>query len=450
MPKKSAASKLADVSLKALKSYNKTYGKAWDFGANYSSEGTGLEVFFNNELFPKIRETEDVVQDLGNRFNRFYVEVPLIAQLSETYTIADSVPIDINLNKNGLNMLEHHYRKIITKLYGNGEIRKTKFTINNNDMRQRFMTLGDMTKFALRLYQKSISDINLKEEQEVKGMMIDYALNYTKEKRTVTNMKELIKAVNLALLNLQNNSHKYNEADTASGGNVARYTTVSKLNDLYILTTDEVKEELLNTVIANTYNVQGLDISSHIISFDDLGGVYRLTEDVTLTASSLPILNYYGDYESAVGDVLLEGTTFTFDVTSLSDFQGKIEEVKPTTDLFAFVFDIRSLRLRRNTQNMLQPSFYNPENGNTNYWLHYYQQKNISPFYNKIVITGEDEGYVKKVEIVNENPIPVQQIGTATVNVNNQTPVPVTQNGTADVKVTNTTTEPVNTKEVTE
>ena len=63
-----------------------------------------------------------------------------------------------------------------------------------------------------------------------------------------------------------------------------------------------------------------------------------------------------------------------------------MEEIKPKTEYFAGILDIRSIRLRRNTQGMLQPPFRNSENGNVNHWLHYYTQKNMVPFYNKITI----------------------------------------------------------------
>ena len=43
-----------------------------------------------------------------------------------------------------------------------------------------------------------------------------------------------------------------------------------------------MKTFLLDTKLANTYQVEGLDLSERIISFDDLGGIWKLTEDVTI------------------------------------------------------------------------------------------------------------------------------------------------------------------------
>lgn len=43
-------------------------------------------------------------------------------------------------------MLKRNYPKMATKLYGQGVLKKTKFTLNNNDTRHNFLTLGDATK----------------------------------------------------------------------------------------------------------------------------------------------------------------------------------------------------------------------------------------------------------------------------------------------------------------
>src|SRR5699024_9448523 len=99
---------------------------------------------------------------------------------------------------------------------------------------------------ALAVYKKRISDINVSEETEVKGTIIDYALNHVKDKRTVTSRDELFTEIFEGILNIQNNSTKYNEADTASGGTLGRYTTVSKLSDIVILTNDSMKTYLLD------------------------------------------------------------------------------------------------------------------------------------------------------------------------------------------------------------
>ncbi len=54
-----------------------------------------------------------------------------------------------------------------------------------------------------------------------------------------------------------------------------------------ILTTDSVKAYLLNTKIANTFQIAGLDLTNHIISFDDLGGIWKITDDATIAASDI-------------------------------------------------------------------------------------------------------------------------------------------------------------------
>ena len=296
----------------------------------------------------------------------------------------------MNLSKTEELMLKRNYPKMATKLYGQGVLKKTKFTLNNNDTRHNFLTLGDATKYALAVYKKRISDINVSEETEVKGTIIDYALNHVKDKRTVTSRDELFTEIFEGVLNLQNNSTKYNEADTASGGTLGRYTTVSKLSDIVILTNDSMKTYLLDTKLANTFQVAGLDLSDRIISFDDLGGLWKTTADVTISESAtLEKFGYMGDYQVNAGDIVPEGSVLTFDVSDLTEFAGNVEEIKPDSDLFAYVFDINKLRYRRHTKGMLKQPFYNGEFDEITYWLHYYSFKSMSPFYNSILVTGE-------------------------------------------------------------
>src|SRR5699024_11280771 len=98
-------------------------------------------------------------------------------------------------------------------------------------------------------------------------------------------------------LNLQNNSAKYNEANTASGCAVGPYTTVTDLKNIAILTSDSMKTFLLDTKLANTFQVAGLDLSDRIISFDDLGGLWKLTADVTISnEKTVEYFRAFNDY----------------------------------------------------------------------------------------------------------------------------------------------------------
>ena len=378
------------ASMKALDQYNSDFSAQWDFGTNWSNVATDFETFINKYLFPKLNETAVHNVALGNRFEWLAKEIDFIGQYSEEYVILDTLPVNMNLSKTEELMLKRNYPHMATKLYGQGVLKKTKFTLNNNDTRHNFLTLGDATKYALAVYKKRISDINVSEETEVKGTIIDYALNHVKDKRTVTSRDELFTEIFEGILNIQNNSTKYNEADTASGGTLGRYTTVSKLSDIVILTNDSMKTYLLDTKLANTFQVAGLDLSDRIISFDDLGGLWKTTADVTISESAtLEKFGYMGDYQVNAGDIVPEGSVLTFDVSDLTEFAGNVEEIKPDNDLFAYVFDINKLRYRRHTKGMLKQPFYNGEFDEITYWLHYYSYKSMSPFYNSILVTGE-------------------------------------------------------------
>lgn len=383
------ANEIGTSTLTALKQFNHDYSKQWTFGENWTNVNKDFETFINKYLFPKISETVLIQKALGNRFDWLAKEVDFIGQYSEEYVILDTLPVNMNLSKNAELMLKRNYPRMATKLYLQPILRKVKFTLNNNDVRLNFATLGDATQYALGVYRKALSDINVAEEREIKAMLVDYALNQTKEKRTVASREELFTAVFEGVLNIQNNSERYNEADKASGGTLGRYTTVSSLKDVVILTTDAMKTFLLDTKLANTYQVNGLDLSDRIISFDTLGGIYKVTEDITVASEdTITAFRQMGDYQIAIGDVIPKDSVFTFDISKIVELAESVEELKPNNDLFAYVFDVNKLRYRRNTKGMMKEPFYNGEFDEVTYWLHYASFKSISPFFNSILVTG--------------------------------------------------------------
>lgn len=377
---------IAEATKSAILQFNNDTQNSWSFGANWNNQGTSFETFVNNYLFPKLNETLIVETVNGNRFDFLAKEVDFIGQYSEEYVILDSVPISMDLTKSAELMLKRNYPRMASKIYQQGILKKVKFTLNNNDSRLNFATIGDAIKYAISVYKKKISDINVAEEAEYKAMLLDYSLNFTADKRTVSSMQGLFQELSKAILNLQNNSAKHNETVTASGGAIGRYTTTSKLNDLLIVTTDEAKAYLLDTKLANTFQVAGIDLSSKIISFDDLGGTFKTNKDIKVTKKIKEGLEAMGDYQVEIDDLIPKSTIFTFDVTKLFD-TADIEEIKPTGEFFAMLFDVRGLRYKRCTKGMLKEPFYNGEFDETTHWIHYYSMKAISPFYNKVVIT---------------------------------------------------------------
>lgn len=376
----------------ALQDFNHTQGRAWTLGTNWTNVGTEFETFINKFLFPKLNETALIQSALGNSFEWLAKEVDFVGQYSEEYVIRDTIPTTMDLSKDEALMLKRNYPQMITKLYGPGIMRKMKFTLNNNDQRMNFAKLSDGVKYAIGVYKKKISDINVDEERQIRAMLVDYAENVTpaKARRTATSEEDLFNKIAEALMNLQNNSDKYNEARLASGGAIARYTTVTKLSKIAILTTDAMKAYLLNTKLANTFASEGIDISKRIISFEDLGGAFRAKEDTTLSAEAVTAFRELGDYQTTATDIIPKGSVVTFDVNEFlpEEDAAKFEEIKPSSDLWAYIFDLDAIKYNRYTKGMLKEPFYNPEFDEVTHWIHYYSMKAISPFYNKILITG--------------------------------------------------------------
>lgn len=376
---------LAQALQDSLTDYNNDFQKAYTLGTNYSNIGTQFETYVNKYLFPKIASTKLINTELGNRFNFLAHEVANIAQLNEEYVILDSVPVDLNLDKEAELMLKRNYPAMATRLYGQGVHKKMKFTLNDNSNRLNWSTLGDAIKYSTAVYRKKISDINVSEEAEIKAMLVDYALTHVKETRKVRDLDDLATAIITGMLDLQDNTSKFNESSEASGGAVGRYTTQTKLEDMLIITTNKVKTFLLDTKVANTFQIAGLDFTNHVMSFNDLGGVYKLKEDATVTQADVAKFRAMGNYQAEKGDTISAGVVFTFDVSGMS-FASKVEEIKPDTDEWAMIIDDRSIYYDRNTAKLNPTSFYNNELDEYNYWLHYYSFKAISPFYNKMVI----------------------------------------------------------------
>ena len=383
-------SKTAEALSQSLKQWNTDKNLAWDLGTNYSNVGTQFETYVNKYLFPKLSETLNSNVDLGNRFNFLAKETPYISQLTEEYVVLDSVPIDLNLDREETLLLKRNYPKMATRLYGQGVHKKEKFTLNDNENRLNWLTLSDAIKYAVQVYQKRISDINVDEEREFKAMLVDYAMNHVQASsvKTKQGIEDFTNAIFESVLNLQNNSSAYNEASVASGGAIGRYTTQTPLKDMLIVTTDAVKAYLLDTKIANTFQVSGLDLTNHVISFDDLGGNYMTTAPVTLNQQDVDYMAGFGDYQAKVGDVIQKDVVFTYDISKAQSFKASVKELKPTDDYFAMILDIRGLYYKRNTQKLAPVPFYNGEFDEYTYFMHYYSFKAISPFYNKIVVKG--------------------------------------------------------------
>ena len=376
---------LTEVVKESLDQFNLSKGKDYDFGTSWYKVSKDFNDLVSNFLFPKMNESTLIVKPLGNRFDFLAVEDDNVAQLSEEYVILDSIPVNLDLNKERIQLLETNYPKIANMVYGSGKAKKVKFTLDDTFVRRNFVTLKDAINFVLGVYAKKVSDINVNEEQEMKTTLITYALDVTREKRTATDVNDMIDKTYIALLNLQNNSSLYNESIEIVA---LPYTTQTELKDILIITSDSLKYKILNTKIANTFNSAGLDITNHIMSFDNFNNMYRAEKDIKVTAEILEIFKIMGDYQMAINDVIPKGSIFHFEESVLGDKLKTITDLKKVTidGEFVFILDINKIKYKRNTKDMLVKHF-NPEFKETNYWLHYYSKKNISPFYNNILIT---------------------------------------------------------------
>lgn len=380
------AKTLTELVKESLQEFNTKNGKTFDFGQSWYNVSNDFNDYVTNYLFPKLNESEIVVKPLGNRFEFLAQEVENFGALTEEYVILDSVPVNLDLNKERTLLLNTNYPKIANKVYGCGKNKKMKFTIDDSFLRRNFNTLKDAIDFALAVYSKKISDINVIEENEIKSILLYYAKNYTSLKKTVLSVEDLINQTYISLLNIQNNSSLYNECNSIID---IPYTTQSKLDDILIITSDELKYKILDTKIANTFDSKGLDITKHIISFDTFNNMFITKKDIKVTQDIKTFLNNLGDYQVELNDTILKNTIFFIQSEKLQK-----EFLKLSTDFsqieindnFVYILDINKIKYKRNTKDMLK-KFYNAEFNETNFFIHYYTKKTISPFYNNIFIS---------------------------------------------------------------
>lgn len=380
------AKTLTELVKESLQEFNTKNGKTFDFGQSWYNVSNDFNDYVTNYLFPKLNESEIVVKPLGNRFEFLAQEVENFGALTEEYVILDSVPVNLDLNKERTLLLNTNYPKIANKVYGCGKNKKMKFTIDDSFLRRNFNTLKDAIDFALAVYSKKISDINVIEENEIKSILLYYAKNYTSLKKTVLSVDDLINQTYISLLNIQNNSSLYNECNNIID---IPYTTQSKLDDILIITSDELKYKILDTKIANTFDSKGLDITKHIISFDTFNNMFITKKDIKVTQDIKTFLNKLGDYQVELNDTILKDTIFFIQSDKLQK-----EFLKLSTDFsqieindnFVYILDINKIKYKRNTKDMLK-KFYNAEFNETNFFIHYYTKKTISPFYNNIFIS---------------------------------------------------------------
>ncbi|MCR6590473.1 hypothetical protein [Lactococcus petauri] len=362
----------------------------WITGTNWDNTGTPFETFINKTLFPKINSTDFEQVALGNTFDIIAVEMEegMIGQITEEVVIADSLPQGLDLTEDVQALLRVNYPKLITKLYQEGAFRVKRFTLNNNDMRLNYLTLGDATKMAGGAFINAISGINLDEERQILAMIIDYYNNYG-TKIEVDSLDELYDTVLETMQNFQRPDHIYNEASEASGGALARYSTSSNLEDLIILSTNKIVTQLLNTKVANTFQLAGLDVTSRFLGWRTLSWTYKTTADVTITeANTIATFSAMGFEGFGNGKVIPANSAFTFDLSKLPEFANKFELITPkdkagkavTNENVVYIMDEQKIRYKRSTQDMIKIPFYNNLRDETTHALHFYTFKALSPF----------------------------------------------------------------------
>lgn len=381
----------------SINQWNQTTGASWTLGTSWDSVGTDFETFVHKNFFPVLTETIINLPTIGNPFQWLAKQRVLNGGYRQEFAVVDQVPTGVNLNTDGKLIIDPLYPKVKTRLYQNGFRRKMKFTIDlSGDILQNFLTLEDGIEYVIAQYISSLNSINIAEYREMFGAIVDYThSNLTKyQKRTVDSLDEAIDKTYELMKAMQRPSSAFNEGILAAGPAVSRLTRKTPLDRIMILCSDRAATRILNTNIANTFQIAGLDISDHILNFPTIedtppmDGVFKVTEDVIINdPDTLAYLKAMGMYNTLTGTVFKEGAVFTFDITTLKDFKGKYEQIGLKDDSDIILIDTASIMYYQDTSNMVR-TFENPEIDAITYYLKYTSTKNISPFTNKAVITS--------------------------------------------------------------
>lgn len=373
----------------ALEAFNLDRGfnqtNAWSWGMNWKVNTDDFLNFTNEYLVPRLNALELLMYNHTNRFQRFYKENEFILSPDQEFTFSDIVPTSVNLASDAVHEFEQYFAQVKSKLYPPGQVKSTKISFNDIAMRiGAGSTFKDMVKLVVSTFGHRLSMFNYFEERETLGMIIDYANTQTKAKRTASSLMDAIQKLNVAIMDMQEASNEYNEAESASGDGTV--LTSAKLQDIVIITSNEIKARILDTYIANLFNSQGLDLTSHIISFNKLGGVYRINKNVTISAEHAYKMHKKGIYNVKEGDTLFMGTILSYNPQEVGIQDSDFNEIKANSDNFIYVFDKNILKLEQNTKNMLgQPTHLNTVR-TTTYVPMYITRKAMRPFFNNVVI----------------------------------------------------------------
>lgn len=375
-------------------------------GINWSNIGQELfETYINKYLFPKINSTSLIRVVMNDRFAPYTVDTDVIGQFFEEYIFTDIVPTQLKLDNDEMMNLRRNYAQMRTKLYREGNYFKYKFTANDNDFRLNWSTFDDAIKALAGIYNNMIDSFNIWCEKSKKATIIDYALHFVKSREKVDSMEALVKSININMLDMQDKTTDYNEADTASGNPLTEKTMSSNLEDILIITDTKTKEYMLNSIIANTFANTGLDLSNHIMSFKTLGGTWITTDNVVISdPNTISKFTAMGMWEPRNGGGLHipKGSIFTFDVSKLTEFADKAEEYKPKSDYFAFMIDTNGLRFRQNTKGMAKKPIYLQDTDEWQHMFMFYAMFAISPFAQKHLVYSDDKDVSENVYVTGE------------------------------------------------
>jgi hypothetical protein len=405
------ATKLSNKTLQAINltmsniNANNTSQGQITLGSNFSATGINIDSFLMDNFFPTLFATYNVTRKLNDRWTNATKSISENrGAYTQEYVFADAMNVGLKFTDRGRIQFERNVPQTLTKIYGAGYYMHRVWTFDNTQIRQNMSTFAELLTYYGTAVEKILSDTAMQNEYVKTASILQYQPYAKDVTNTVTDDDSFVKAIYEKTLAMLEKSAAHNEASAAqkmvtNPALALRYTSMSDLEDIYILTSTKTKALLLNSYIANTFNAAGIDLLSHVISYDSFDIAVQLTDDVTLTADDVAAIKVlYQDIQPQIGDVVYKDSIFTFDTASMlqvPSFAGKLQTLSPfvadggtlAKDYFAAILDVNALNFLVDFQNM----FGEPQKIGggiaTQHFLNYYQNNYISVFENKAYIT---------------------------------------------------------------
>lgn len=383
--KKQNELKMAELMVEAQDMFIGQINQPFEFGTETAN--VHLENFIVNALFPKMKAQHSVTNDLRNKFSRFVKLVPSAGEIIEVYGLLDMTPVDLGLDESGLELFKNNFAQVVALQYTNQVAKKAKLTLELKETRKRFTTGGSALIDYVAVNEATLlNGIARTEQEEMLQMFVQYYREKTLVNQEVESADQVAVGIATQIMNIQDNVKDYNQVSQISAEYAnADYTTSTDLEDVFILTTNNISARISTDIFPQYFDTEGIDFRDRIISVREFPQIVTTLKDYTLTAEDIKLLSAI-NYLIKEGTVIKKGTLipnnwYTKGVGKGEEGLFEVYSFGKDQNL-AFIFDKQAILYAWDEGAGYTPPFQNPENLTIQMYYHYTTLKAIVPFFN--------------------------------------------------------------------